>query len=827
MSTVENLFQERVERLQSGESIEVCSAGLPEQEAELLALVAGLKELDYPEPEKAAVAAQRAEVLRLAQTERDARIVSSGRAERRAKLALPRWFVPVTALSGALTLLFVGVLLAVTGAGLDRLRSRGAETPLAIATERTTVAQVTQAPTSGLRATATATAVAQATQAPTSGLRATATAGQPPTREQAPTATAEPVPQQVAQAARLEAPDAESAVLSGERGLVQVQDADGSWTIVPAEGRIVRAGDHVRTGALSSATLAFYDGSIARLGPNGELSVDELNARRSGGPRIVVLTQSSGESEHDVVSSSEEGARYHVNTPAGTGGAKGTQFTVRITPALIAYFSVDEGAIWVSHLGGTVVVAAGQVTVVRADVAPSVPVFRVTGEGEVQEIGTTWKIAGQVFETHEATVVVGNPQVGDWVHVEGRLLPVGRRVADVIVLLRRSPVNRFTVQGRVEAIGEAEWTVAGRAIAVDEETDVEEGIEEGDLVRVEGVLLEDGTLLAERIVLIEEEAPGLPFHFAGVVQEIGPEAWKISGVSITLDADTEVDEGLAVGDLVEVEGWVLPDSTWLARSIARMEDGERTFEFTGSVESIAPWIVSGIAFETDEWTEVEAGIEVGDTVRVKGRILEDGTWVATEIELLDEDDFLYVEFVGQVKSIDPWVVSGVSLVVDDDTEIEGDIQVGTWVRVRVRVLPDGTWLAVKIAPLDLIERGGCVWFSAIVARVDSDQIVFGNGVTVPLDGSIPIEGEIKANSIVLVLVCVDEDGTLIVVSIVVIYQLETPLVPPTAVAPSPREEGYVTICHKPGTKAQQTKIIPQSALKGHLDHGDTLGPCGE
>jgi hypothetical protein len=808
MSTVENLFQERVERLRSGEPLEVCSAGLPEQEAELLALVASLGELDYPEPEKSAVAAQRAQLLRLAKKEINMSTQSSGGRPREHRARTwPRWFVPVTALSGALVLLFACVLLVVAGAGLFRLRSRGAETPPAIAAERTTGAQVTQAPTSGLQATATA--------------------GELPTREPAPTATAEPVPQQVAQAAPLEAPDAESAVLSGERGLVQVQGADGLWTTVPAEGRIVRAGDRVRTGALSSATLAFYDGSIARLGPNGELSVDELDARRSGGPRIVVLTQSSGESEHDVVPSGEEGARYNVNTPSGTGGAKGTQFRVRITPALVAYFSVDEGAIWVSHLGGTVVVAAGQVTVVRADLAPSAPFFRVTGEGEVQEIGTTWKIAGQVFETHEATVVVGNPQVGDWVHVEGRLLSDGTRVADVIVLLRRSPVNRFTVQGRVEAIGEAEWTVAGRAITVDEETDVEEGIEEGDLVRVEGILLEGGTLLAERIVLIEEEAPGLPFHFAGVIQEIGSEGWTISGVSIAVNADTKLDEGLTVGDLVAVEGWILPDSTWLARSIVRLDKEERTFEFTGSVVSIEPWVVSGIAFKTDEWTAVEPGIEVGDAVRVEGRILEDGTWVATEIELLDQDGLLYVEFVGRVNGIDPWVVSGVPLAVDDDTEIEGDVQVGTWVRVRARVLPDGTWLAVKIAPVGLIGRGGCMWFSSVVMRVGPDQIVLGNGATIPLDGSIPIEGEIEVNSVILILICVDEDGTPIIVSIVVIYRLETPPVTPTAVAPSPPEEGEVTICHKPGTPAEQTKIIPRSALKAHLGHGDTLGPCGE
>jgi hypothetical protein len=37
----------------------------------------------------------------------------------------------------------------------------------------------------------------------------------------------------------------------------------------------------------------------------------------------------------------------------------------------------------------------------------------------------------------------------------------------------------------------------------------------------------------------------------------------------------------------------------------------------------------------------------------------------------------------------------------------------------------------------------------------------------------------------------------------------------------------VTICHKPGTPAEKTLIVDDSAVPGHLRHGDYLGPCGE
>jgi hypothetical protein len=35
----------------------------------------------------------------------------------------------------------------------------------------------------------------------------------------------------------------------------------------------------------------------------------------------------------------------------------------------------------------------------------------------------------------------------------------------------------------------------------------------------------------------------------------------------------------------------------------------------------------------------------------------------------------------------------------------------------------------------------------------------------------------------------------------------------------------VAICHKPGTAAEKTLLVAQSAVPGHLGHGDTLDPC--
>ncbi len=46
--------------------------------------------------------------------------------------------------------------------------------------------------------------------------------------------------------------------------------------------------------------------------------------------------------------------------------------------------------------------------------------------------------------------------------------------------------------------------------------------------------------------------------------------------------------------------------------------------------------------------------------------------------------------------------------------------------------------------------------------------------------------------------------------------------------PSPKVGDKVTkveVCHKPGTPAEKTMMLPLVSLRGHLNHGDTLGAC--
>ncbi|MGW8251478.1 MAG: DUF5666 domain-containing protein, partial [Anaerolineales bacterium] len=298
-------------------------------------------------------------------------------------------------------------------------------------------------------------------------------------------------------------------VLIPSRGLVEIQDASGSWSILTGE-RAIHEGDHIRTGALSAAQISFPDGSQATLGAATEVTIQELEMQ--SGLRAVELEQLTGESRHEVDSSSASSMSYSVHTPAGSAQATGTIFQVTITPDQAAYFSVEEGALEVTGQGETVLVEGGQTSTVYSDEPPSEPALRISGEGTVTQTGDVWVIAGQSFNIHENTFIIGSPQVGDLVHVEGRLLKDDTRLADLIVLLRASPANRFTLIGEVQEIGEQSWTVAGQDIEIGDNTQIGPDIQVGNQVRVEGVILENGALQADEI-LPYGEAGRLPFEF--------------------------------------------------------------------------------------------------------------------------------------------------------------------------------------------------------------------------------------------------------------------------------------------------------------------------
>ena len=241
----------------------------------------------------------------------------------------------------------------------------------------------------------------------------------------------------------------ETAVLQNLQGWVEVESETDGW--IPAEaGQSITAGQHLRTGNLSSATLFFNDGSKTLVKSESEISLDELDAQSNGKIRTIVMTQIAGESSHSVIPNKLDDLRFEVRTPSGTGVAKGTEFQVVVTPQQTTYYYVTDGVVQVTSVESVVMVNPGYMTVLYMNEPPITPVQTISVEGLVSQAGNPWTVAGTTFNATEKTVIVGSPQVGDWVMVKGHLNENNENIADWIILLRPAVTNQFSLTGTVE-----------------------------------------------------------------------------------------------------------------------------------------------------------------------------------------------------------------------------------------------------------------------------------------------------------------------------------------------------------------------------------------
>ena len=262
--------------------------------------------------------------------------------------------------------------------------------------------------------------------------------------------------------------------------------------------------------------------------------------------------------------------------------------------------------------------------------------------------------------------------------------------------------------------------------------------------------------------------------------------------------------------------------------------GDSTFELTAELESLDPWTVAGQTLETNESTQIEDGLQVGDLVHVRGLILDDGTWVAYSIELAEAETEPIIILIGVVSSVDPWVVNGITLTVTETTIIQGTITVGMLVRVEILLLPDGTWQVLSIAPLgDITEVPDCATVIATVIAVNGNEVQFLGWPSITLGDDVVIEGNedegeqgvvtLNPNQTVIVVVCPSDEGQIVIIQIIIINIV---INPPGEDVGTPIEGEKVLVCHKPNSKkGGKTLSISSSAVPAHLGHGDTLGPC--
>jgi hypothetical protein len=107
--------------------------------------------------------------------------------------------------------------------------------------------------------------------------------------------------------------------------------------------------------------------------------------------------------------------------------------------------------------------------------------------------------------------------------------------------------------------------------------------------------------------------------------------------------------------------------------------------------------VAGVPFNVTSKTVFYGNPRQGAVVRVAGRIVVDGTWVADWIRLAGSEN-LVATFTGLLGAREGnlWQVGGHAVLVDEQTDLGQDLSQGSPVRVSFVVLQSGEWLAKRI-----------------------------------------------------------------------------------------------------------------------------------
>ena len=187
---------------------------------------------------------------------------------------------------------------------------------------------------------------------------------------------------------------------------------------------------------------------------------------------------------------------------------------------------------------------------------------------------------------------------------------------------------------------------------------------------------------------------------------------------------------------------------------------EPEIEFFGAVESMGAdaWAIAGQTVQIGAQTQVRDAVQLTERVRVRARVMADGSLVAREIEQSGDDmpgqPGAQIEFTGAVEAMaaDTWTIDSQSVAITAHTEIKGSIQAGDLVKVHARVGIDGSLTAreIELAGADEPEIPGVeVEFRGAVEAMGADAWTIG-GMTFRVTATTEIETGIEAGDFVKV-----------------------------------------------------------------------------
>ena len=341
--------------------------------------------------------------------------------------------------------------------------------------------------------------------------------------------------------------------------------------------------------------------------------------------------------------------------------------------------------------------------------------------------------------------------------------------------------NTAEIQGVLGLDALGNWTIDGIIIAIEPDTDIEGGLVVGQTVEVDGILLEDGTILAlgveseddDSVVSSKTELEGV---FQGIDQDTGK--WIINGNLVVVGPGTDTDGLPSEGQRVELEAILQEDGTLPAREIENKdglvdeEDDSSEVKLDGTflgVDADGKWIVNGASVVIDPLTRVKGSPTVGERIKVKALLQADGTLLAVKIDgkgrgkSRSNNKAKVRGIVDEILDDGTLIVDGVPVSLSVLTDLDIDPQIGDSVNVEAILQPDGSLVASEVEEeepeSEESPEASEVEIEGTIESVNPDGSLVVNGITVSIDADAEIKGNLVEGAEVKLEGFLQENGT--------------------------------------------------------------------
>jgi hypothetical protein len=290
--------------------------------------------------------------------------------------------------------------------------------------------------------------------------------------------------------------------------------------------------------------------------------------------------------------------------------------------------------------------------------------------------------------------------------------------------------------GSVVSISEDRIKVDDVVFRVDSNSNMPDLVRIGETVAIDALLLPDQSRYIVSLVSADKstassDSSALEFKLFGQVEGQGGESWIVSGEILNVSADTVIEPGISLSNLVEVEGRLVngvlqaatiqledsvpgypvgtvtvmpPVSGTPAATTTVVVVSGNEIEFYGVLESNsgASWTIAGTTVMIVPQTQIKGNLVVGDFVKVHAWQQQDGSLIAREIEKEDDSGSEFENDKDEVKGVitaingDSITVAGVLVLINSFTEVKGSFQIGDYVEVEGLLQSDGSILAREI-----------------------------------------------------------------------------------------------------------------------------------